>query len=314
MTYCINNTVSISSDPCPPVFMKEVEMQRQVFYVAVAWIAFSLAGCVVHERVLRVDESTCLGYSRQENEIARQAGFGIAIKVEDGDVYVPEDDMGGGWKMISMEELESRIENAVASSTSSALRRIPVSVCTFGNVRFRQVVKILDMCRGFGLRVLGMYTCMDRPAALQSDVIDLPCLENGETLDKGASYDNCISVCITRGGRIVVDGKVELDGNDLYEDREIFTGCLYDKFSSGFKCGKDSHGSELVCLLFADKDAPVEHVIHAAEVVGAYCPRMAVVGQGKSGCRFVVFTFVTPNCFFWNYESKWSSFSAEKKY
>lgn len=266
------------------------------------------AGCSRNGGGLDIDEVKYVGYSKEGNEVAREQRLGIGMEIVDGEIFVPGVYVTGGRATrsrtkCSMSELETRIRNTITKRGINCTIA-PVSVCALGQVRFGQVAAIFDMCNGMGLNVFGFYSMAERPPIVcASRPIELPLIHNGVAFDSNAKYDNCIEFAIDAGGHIVIDGSVALDGNDAREDTSVLKKYLFDNFPSRCNSGKSG---QMVCLIFADRNVHVEHVYYAAHIAKvAGCSFIAMVGTGKSGCKYMRFTTPTPDFTYWNYGEAW---------
>ncbi len=270
-----------------------------------------LASCASRGQMLDIDESKYAGYLVERNEMARKAGFAIGIEIIGGQIYVPDEevaliapgstDLGCApqKRKCALGELDARIKKSIAARGIADCGRVPVCICTYGQVKFGQVASIFDICSGHGFKIIGFYSMDKEPPLCDPKPIKLPFIQNGEVFDANARYENCVEVKIDSGGHIAVDGDVILEGKDRLASWHVFRQHLKERF-------RDSIDSEsmknLVCLIYADKDADVAYVDHVAFVAKMVCRHVAMVGISKGACKYIWFTTPVPDGTYWNYD------------
>lgn len=266
-----------------------------------------IAGCVSSETSLRIDEKKYAGYLVDRNSKARELDLGIGIQLLNGQMYMVKRDASyistpyGFYRdrvRCTLGELETRVREEVARCGVIDCSFIPVTVWAIGSARFGQVASIFDMFNGMGFNVLGFFSVNDRPPIHKTDTLDLPSIQNGDSLDVYTRYSNCVYIKIHSGGEIVVDDTLVLESDDATEDGTKLRRYVRDHFSNLYD--NYERWRELVCLIFADRNAHVEHVDHAATAANQVgFSHVALVGVGNAGHRYIWFTTPAPNGIYW---------------
>lgn len=243
-----------------------------------AWISFMaillLSSCWCGCAGVRFrEDSEWHGYCRSENELAREKGFHISIGVEDGAIFYAR-------ARHSFDSLKQRILAEVASAelTTNEMSRAPVFIQTRSPVKYGQIAEILDFCAGIGFRVMGILICTSPPKGAKQTTDScvanvLPSFVHGKRLGEIDRFENVVCADIAKDGTMRLEGlpvlfaEIDSDGN-----REKIRKIVEGRFS-----GK----TKPYCVIRADVDTDIWHVMRAAELLSF---RSFVILQGKSPC------------------------------